>query len=51
MAKPFGGIEYDFSNQEITMEELFPEPVSPSEMMKILWSYIRENELRVKENK
>lgn len=51
MAKPFGGVEYNFKGQTITMEELFPEPVSPSEMSKVLWAHVKKENLRVKGNK
>jgi hypothetical protein len=42
----FGGYTVSFRNQTTTLEALFgSEPLAPSEMTKILWTFIRERGL------
>lgn len=44
--KPFGGYNLRFENCPETMEQVFgKKAVTPSEMTKILWRYIKKHEL------
>lgn len=39
----FGGMTIDFSEQDITMEDLFGDkPIAPSQMMKVLWDHVKQ---------
>jgi len=41
--KPFGGYNIIFAGCEETMEEVFGrKPIAPSQMVKILWKYIKK---------
>lgn len=40
--KPFGGYNIQFANCTETLEEVFGrKPISPSEMTKLLWKYVK----------
>ncbi len=42
----FGGYTVDFSNQNVTLEDLFgSKPVTTPEMTKKLWQHIKKNKL------
>jgi len=44
--KPFGGYNLKFENCPETMEDVFgKKPITPSEMTKILWKYIKKYKL------
>lgn len=44
--KPFGGYQISFAGREESAEKIFgPEALTPSEMTKRLWSYIKRNRL------
>lgn len=48
MAQPFGGVTYDFSESDQTMEEIFgDQDLAPTEVFKVLWAHVKENNLRV----
>lgn len=44
-AKPFGGMAYDFSNEKITLAELFGKKIGPTDMMKKVFEYIRTHQV------
>lgn len=44
--KPFGGYGINFDGQTKTLEELFgKKPISPSEMTKKLWAFVKSKKL------
>ncbi len=48
--KPFGGYGVNFKGCSDTLEGLFgKKPISPSEMTKLLWAYVKKNKLGGKE--
>jgi len=45
-AKPFGGYNIKFENCPETMEQVFgKKPLTPSEMTKVLWKFIKKHRL------
>jgi len=45
--KPFGGVAYSFKGCDDSMEDVFgKDDLAPSEMTKVLWKYIKKNDLR-----
>jgi chromatin remodeling complex protein RSC6 len=46
---PFGGYGIDFTNRHETLEEVFgKKPVTPSEMTKLIWQYIKRKRIASK---
>jgi len=46
MAEPFGGMKIDFKNRKETLESIFgEEDISPSEVFKKLWAFVKSREL------
>lgn len=44
--KPFGGYTISFKGCNESVEKVFgTDPVSPSEMTKTLWAYVKKNKL------
>lgn len=44
--KPFGGYSISFAGQTTTLEEVFGKnPITPSEMTKKLWGYVKSKKL------
>lgn len=44
--KPFGGYSIQFNGRKETMEEVFgKDPLTPSEMTKKIWAFIKTNRL------
>ncbi len=45
-AKPFGGYNIKFENCHESMEKVFgKKPLTPSEMTKVLWKFIKKHRL------
>lgn len=44
--KPFGGYTINFKGQTTTLEKVFgTKPITPSEMTKLLWTYVKKHKL------
>ena len=49
MPEPFGGKVIDFKGRKETAEDVFgAEDIGPSDMIRILWQYVKENGLMKK---
>lgn len=47
--KRFGGYTIDFTNRHETMESIFgKKPISPAQMTKKLWQFVKKHRLGVK---
>lgn len=40
--QPFGGYTIDLSKDTTPINKLFPKPMAPSEMTKLLWAHVAE---------
>lgn len=49
-AKPFGGYVIDFQGREETIEKIMgTDPISPAQMTKKIWNFIKRKDLAYKE--